>query len=254
MIKLENITYIYKGQKIINAINAEIFPGEIVGIIGPASSGKTTLLKIISGIVHPTEGSLYINNEKLKQKKRNSSIASLLEKIVPYSEDTVRNFLLLGRLPLKKFLHSYSHYDKQLIEDLLSSFKLNKYSESLIGDLSEGILQRLLLAYVFTKETSIVIADNPTDRLDLESRVNISRILIKYVMGGDRCFVMASNDLNFIAQTCDRLIILNEGIIVKQGGPEIITPENLKKYFSVDVLITKNIYNGKPEIHFFPGN
>ena len=109
-----------------------------------------------------------------------------------------------------------------------------------------------MIAHAFIGEAYAVVLDNPTNDLDIASVRMLRKALSRYVMNGNRIAICCSNDLNFISQTADRILVMDAGRVVETGPPDMLDAELIKKYFGIDVIISKNIYNGKPEIHLFP--
>lgn len=110
------------------------------------------------------------------------------------------------------------------------------------------------LAHVFCREAKHLVLDDPAAGLDIASMKLLQRAIARYTVEGDRIVVFTSNDLNFAAQTADRILVLDEGMLVESGTPQMIDADLVRKYFRTDVTVSRNIYNGKPEVHFFPEN
>jgi len=109
-----------------------------------------------------------------------------------------------------------------------------------------------MLAHTFISEAHAIALDNPTNDLDIASARRLKRAVGRYVMNGDHIVVISSNDLNFIAQAADRVIILDGGRVVGNGPVSILDQETVKRHFGTEVLISRNVYNGRPEFHLFP--
>ncbi len=253
MIEIRDLKLNINNQDILSDINIQVADGEILGIIGKSGSGKSSLLKSIAGHYKDYSGNIRINNIPLASytaKELREKMSGLLKKPSDnLIDDTVYNYLLLSRKPKKKFLNPYTEYDFQIAEEYLKLFQLEIYKDDKIFSISDGAFKRANLAYTFIVEAQIIQLDNPTSDLDIHSMLLLQKALQKYVIDGEKLAFIASNDLNFISQTVDRVIILDNGKIVAEGPPDIITADIIKKHFGIDVLISKNIYNGKPIIH-----
>ena len=123
-----------------------------------------------------------------------------------------------------------------------------------IRALSGSYAKRAVLAFALARGTGLLLLDNPTAGLDLRSLALLQKALSRYALGGRNIAVIASNDLNFIAQTADRIVVLDGGAVVLEGGPDIIDADMVKRFFGLEVFVSKNVYNGKPNVHFFPEN
>ncbi len=253
MIEIKDLNYSHGKTKILSDINLAVNQGEILGIIGKSGSGKTTLLKAISGMLKGFTGSISIGNtplQALSRKDLAKKISSLLhiksEEIV---DDTVYNSLVAARKPEKKFLNPYTEVDFQITEQYINQFQLNDYKDQKLLSLPHSIFRNALIAFAFIRNSDILLLDNPTSDMDIHSVLLLQKALQRQVINGDRLSVVASNDLNFISQTADRIILMDHGNIAAEGTSELFTSEMIKKYFNVDALISRNIYNGKPNVH-----
>ena len=109
-----------------------------------------------------------------------------------------------------------------------------------------------MLAHALIKQPYALLLDNPTNDLDIASLRLLKKALSRHVMNGDRIALVCSNDLNFISQTADRILVMDGGRLVRIGDAGMLTADMIKRYFGIDALISRNVYTGKPEVHFFP--
>jgi len=255
MLKINNLYFSSENKIILNSLNFSVDNGEIIGIIGPAGSGKTLLLKILAGLQKSYKGKITLNTTPLKSfsnKEINKNISYFNRNIPENTEETLYDYLMVSRKPLKKLFSPFSLFDRDITEQYIESFKLEKFRNIKIKKINQSTLRTAQLAFTLIKESGIVLMDNPTSDLEISHKCKLRKVLIKYVMNGNRSVIICSNDLNFILQLTDRIILINNGEIAEQGKPDFINSEVIKKYFNIDVLTSKNIYNGKPEIHVFP--
>lgn len=255
MIEIKNLNFVYNDIHLLKNINLSLNDGEIIGIAGRGGCGKSLLLKIIAAVIKEYQGDVLHNGRKLI-----SYMKSDLQKIISYMDgkvpdnpdDSVFNFSLLSRITYKNILKPFSDYDIQVTEDYLKAFALDDIRDRKIGTLSDSLIKSVKLAHSFIREGELLVLDNPTENLSIDTIALIRKLILKYTINGNRIVVMASHDLNFLLQTADRIIIIDEGTVFEDGPPDIIDADCVKKYFNADVLISRNIYNGKPEVHIFP--
>jgi iron complex transport system ATP-binding protein len=255
MIEIENLKVSLGRNEILNDITMNIMEGEIIGLIGKAGTGKTVLLKTIANHLKMHSGKILYDEMSfpsfIKQNK-NNRIHYVNNPMPDNMDDSVYNFLLLARARYRKMFQDYSGYDIQIAEEYINLFNLESYREYSLGSLSSSIMQRVLLSFSFIQMAKYMLLDNPTNNCDIKTISYLMKAVSKYTMNGNKAIVIASNDLNFISQTTDRVIILDaSGKIAIDGPPEIISRKLLKEYFDSDVLISRNIYNGRPEIHYY---
>ncbi len=258
MIDIRELKLTINNQLLLNEINLKATKGEIVGIIGKSGSGKSALLKTIAGKFREYSGNIRINNiplNTISDKDLRSFVSSPYRKSSDnYIDDTLLNFLMLSRKHKKRFLNPYREFDFQIVEHNIRQFQLERYKEDKIHSIPDGIYKIAKLAFTFSIDARILLLDNPTSDLDLYSTQLLQKALQKHVIDGDRLSVIASNDLNFISQTADKIILLDRGRITTEGPPDMLSADLIKKHFGLDVLISKNIYNGKPIIHLNLGD
>ncbi len=244
------------GVEILSKISLTLHGGEIVGLLGAGGSGKSALLRSIAGEYRRFDGEILIDARPLLSFSRRELARTITFHAGPPEnpEETVGEFLKLARAPFKKMLDPLSDYDLQLVDECLAGFGLEEKLDMPLGTLSGAFLQRAMLAFCFARNTDVLLLDEPTAGLDIRSLVLLQKMLYRHVIGGKKTAIVGSNDLNFIAQTADRIIILEGGTPVMMGGAEIIDTDTVKRFFGIDVFVSKNVYNGKPNVHFFPEN
>jgi iron complex transport system ATP-binding protein len=257
MLDINNVTLMKNGKRILNGITTTINDGETVGIIGPQGSGKRILARVLGGSIRGFKGTLSCDSKmfhKLHARDLCSTIAMYDHEIPENTDATLFEFLQTGRVLFKKMMRSYSENYRDIVEKNVQDFELHEFVYEKMYRLSDGIVARALLAHTFIRETRNVVLINPNSRLDLKGVTLLNKVISKHVINGEKIAIVSSEDLNFIAQTADRVILLINGHIEMEGGPEIISYDLIKEYFDVETVVTKNEFNGKPEVHFFPEN
>lgn len=184
LIELKEVTKSFDdGRKKIEALkttNFSVEEGEFVSIIGPSGSGKSTFLTIIGGLQTPTEGKVFINNDKFSElaekeraKKRFKEIGFILQasNLIPFL--TVKNQLqLVNKINKEKF-------DIKQVESLLNDLKINELQDKYPGELSGGERQRAAIARALYHDPSVILADEPTASLDTERAFEVVEILAR---------------------------------------------------------------------------
>ncbi|MCI9080268.1 MAG: ABC transporter ATP-binding protein, partial [Lachnospiraceae bacterium] len=207
--------------KAIDDISFKIEEGEIVGFLGPNGAGKSTTMSIITGYIEPTKGKIIVNgydiSQKAKQAKR--QIGYMPENVPLYSELTVKEFIAyMADLKLVKRKEKKSE-----IERVLKQTGLTEVKSKLIRNLSRGYKQRVSLAGALIGNPPILILDEPTVGLDPKQVTEI-RNLIKSLKE-KHTILISSHILSEINQMCNKIIIINNGKIVKIDKTENIEAE-----------------------------
>lgn len=212
MIEISHLTKRYGKILAINNINFSVKKGEIVGFLGPNGAGKTTTMKILTGFMAPTSGTVKVANydvfeNPIEVKKR---IGYLPETPPVYTDMLVRDYLeyvaKLKRMPSSKIA--------QGINNALEKTNLGQVQKRLIGNLSKGFRQRVGIAQALVHNPEVLVLDEPTVGLDPKQVIEI-RNLIKS-LAGDHTVILSTHILPEVTATCQRIIIINKGEIAAE--------------------------------------
>ncbi len=209
-IAVTNLTKEYGSQKAVDSISLEVKTGEIVGFLGPNGAGKSTTMKILTGYVKATSGSVAVNGFDVSSQamQARSSIGYLPEHNPLYPDMYVIEFLqFIGRL-----CHLKGRLLKERIAEMLHLCGLEREQHKKIGQLSKGYRQRVGLAQAFIHQPPVLILDEPTTGLDPNQLAEI-RELIR-TLGKDRTVLFSTHIMQEVEALCDRVIIINRGKIV----------------------------------------
>ncbi len=229
MIKVTDLSKKYAEVQAVNSINFEIPGGQIVGFLGANGAGKTTTLKMITGYLVPTSGTVEVDdlNILIHPREIQKRIGYLPELNPLYSEMMVHDYLSfiadIRGIRGKEF--------KSALHRITDQCGLKGVVHRPIGECSKGYKQRIGLAAAMIHDPDILILDEPVTGLDPNQIVEI-RELIKN-LGKEKLVLMSSHILQEIQATVDRIIIINEGVIVADG-----TNEELMSNFMGNVLLT----------------
>ncbi len=255
MIECKNLGVVLEGKKVLEGIDLTVEDGEILGILGPAGSGKTIIAMAMAGLVRDHSGEVTVDGVPVKElaKERMDDGISYVRPSVPGNlEDTLMDFLFLARIRFKKVFRNYSDYDLQVVEKYADLIGLKGHEGAPLRTLSDSIVRKAVIAHSLIRDSKILVMDDPTAFLDLESVSRLIKAIKIYVMGGDKTVVLAGNDVNFMLQSCDRLVFLEpDGGAPAVMRPDAVTAEIVRQCFGTEVLLSRNIYNGRPEIHLF---
>lgn len=255
MIEISNANYIINENKILNNISLSILEGEIVSIIGPGGSSKTTLLKMISNSIPNININYTLNRSPIKslsKKEIKEQFEFMHSELPENKEEKLINFLLLSRTVNKSLFQPISDYDIQIVEEYINCFKLEDKKNKRIRNLSSTELKKMLILYSMIKEKKYLLLDNPFSALDLKSINSLYLQMKRYVNNGIKNIIFTTYDVNHAINISDRILLMKKGQIIKNCSPNEIDEDDIKFIFDVDVIKYKNIYNGKSEFHLFP--
>ncbi|HEX2920759.1 MAG TPA: gliding motility-associated ABC transporter ATP-binding subunit GldA [Bacteroidales bacterium] len=206
-IVVENVTKFYGEQKALNNVSFEIKTGEIVGFLGPNGAGKSTMMKIITGYIPASNGTVKINGKEVGEEniEIRRQIGYLPENNPLYPEMFIREYL--------QFVSSfYGKVSAKLVEDIMDVTGLLPEKKKKIGSLSKGYKQRVGLAQALIHNPSILILDEPTTGLDPNQILEIRNLIRE--AGKAKTVMLSTHIMQEVEAICDRVIIIDKGIIV----------------------------------------
>ncbi|HSA14199.1 MAG TPA: ABC transporter ATP-binding protein [Spirochaetota bacterium] len=257
MVEISNITLSFGGKTVLDDASISCADGEIVGIIGPAGSGKSSLLLAAAGRLKSYRGSVLLDRRDIKKmnKREKERSVSFFNGASPLNiEDTLENFVVRSRVCGRSPLSPLTDVDREIAGTYIADLGIERSSSEKIGELCKNDLVLTLLAHAFTREPRTIVLDEPGRFLDLNSLRLLHRTLAKISARAHAAILFCTSDINFASQMSDRIAVIYQGRIVEEGKPSIITAETVRRYFGVDAVMSKNIFNGRPEVHFFPEN
>ena len=216
MIHVENLTKYYTHLCAVDQINFDIQKGEILGLLGPNGAGKTTTLRMLTGYLQPSSGS--INIKGLSIDKHVLKIKKLLG-YLPESAPLYHDMLVFDYLKYVAAIREIGS-DQKLprIRQLADLCGINEVMSKPIGELSKGYKQRVGLAHAMMNDPEVLVLDEPTSGLDPNQIVEIRKIIKE--IGKEKTIIISTHILSEAEATCDRIVIINQGKIVADGSTE----------------------------------
>lgn len=234
MIEVKNLTKRYGNLVAIDNISFRVERGEILGFLGPNGAGKTTTMRIITGYMAPTEGTVRVADfdvleNPLKAKRR---IGYLPENPPLYKDMTVEGYLDfiadLKKVPGKN--------RKGKIDLTMERCGIADVRKRLIGNLSKGYRQRIGIAQAIVHDPGVLVLDEPTIGLDPKQIIEIRHLIRS--LAGERTVILSTHILPEVTMTCSRVVIINEGKIVLEESLESLS----QRAEGVQVLFLKTNY------------
>ena len=245
MINIEKLQHQIGRNRILKNINIIIPDGGITALIGANGAGKSTLLSLIARLNSIQQGNIWLDELNIAHTPSNTiakRLAILTQDNVIHSRITIRDLLLFGRYPHHQ--GRVSENDKQIVQEALMRFELDKLQNRFLSELSGGQRQRALIAMTFCQQTDHVLLDEPLNNLDMFHARELMRLLRSLTDELKLTTVMVVHDINMAAAYADTIIAMKDGEIIMVGTPQdIITVENLKTVFNLDAEVLE--YHGK---------
>ncbi len=222
IIKLENVVKRYGKKEALKGINLDIPKGKIVGLLGTNGSGKSTMIKLLNGLLQPDEGSIEIAGMK-------PSIET--KKIVSYlPERTYLSEWMKMKDLLKFFSDFYEDFDLEKAEEMIEALNIN--IDEKIKDMSKGTKEKVQLILVMSRNADVYILDEPIGGVDPAARSFIMRTILQN-FSEESTLIIATHLISEIENICDEIIFLSYGEIKLQGNVDEIREEKGK---SIDAL------------------
>jgi iron complex transport system ATP-binding protein len=241
MLEARNLSFNYH-RPIVQDISFSLEPGTVTGIIGPNGSGKTTILRLLDGMVPPLSGEVRLKGDRslsgMKRKEIARHIAMVPQNGGLYYYQTVFQFAMQGRSPHLSLLGFESLQDEKITLEALEMTQLTHYLNSRVSEISGGEKQRLLLARALTQQTEILLLDEFTANLDINYQVELMRLVQRITREKKLATLVVSHEINLMGFFCDRILLMTQGTIRYQGSVrEALTQEHLKQIFGLDFSI-----------------
>jgi iron complex transport system ATP-binding protein len=224
---------------VLRGVSITAAPGELVGLIGPNGGGKSTLLRTLSGIQRPDDGTVELGGQDLLQlgaSVRARQIAYLPQSSEVYWPLSVASLVGLGRVPYRKLFAKLRKTDEEAIERAITETELNALRDRSVGTLSGGERMRALVARMLAVEADFLLADEPFAGLDPYYQIQFMDLFANQAQAG-RAALVVLHDLGLAARYCDRVVLLGEGCVVAEGTPEeVLTQERIADVYRVEVV------------------
>ncbi len=221
ILSLKHVFFRYREEDVLEDINLEISSGDFVGIIGPNGGGKTTLLKIILGLIKPSSGDVTLYDQPIQNFKAWSNIGYVSQRAdqahvqVPI---TVREVVSLGRVAKAGLFKRLGKADAQAIHKALAEVEMTAYADRLITELSGGQQQRVFIARALASEPEILVLDEPTAGVDSESQEEFYALLAKLAKS-NLTLIIVSHDIDVILNEVNQVACINKRLVF-EGNPE----------------------------------
>lgn len=239
MIEIKNISQSYGKKQVLYDVNLKIQENMITGLIGPNGAGKSTLLGVISRLLEPSSGSVYLDGINIKDIKSNEiakRIAVLRQSNNINLKLTVEELVAFGRFP-----HSQGRLTKEdhlKIDEAIDYLKLNEIRNSYIDELSGGQKQRAYIAMILAQDTKYIFLDEPLNNLDMRYAVEMMTTLENLVKDYNKTIVIVMHDINVASAFCNYIVAMKNGEVLSEGKTDdIIEKEILDDVFDHNFCI-----------------
>lgn len=242
----------YRQEWVLRDVSLEVAKGEILGVLGPNASGKTTLLGVLQGILRPQEGRVLLDGQDIQAMSRRKVARTLA--VVPQEMTLMQSFsvlemTLMGRHPHLGMMAFEGAEDRAIAWASLEKAGCAHLAHREVNELSGGERQRVLVARALTQQPRIFLLDEPTAYLDLRHQMELVELLGKLHQQERLTVVWVSHDLNLASLVCHRLLLLKDGKVQALGPPkEVLTEKTILEVYGASVTVDLDPLSGAPRI------
>ena len=223
ILEIKNLHKLFGAFKAVNNISLHVNKGDIYGFLGPNGAGKSTTLRMVLGLIKPSDGNIFINNENISGNNRKflNDIGALIEK-----PDFYKNLSALDNL---KILYKMSRLkNNHRIFEVLNEVDLWEKRNQKVGGFSQGMKQRLGIAQTLLHEPSLIILDEPSNGLDPQGQADMRELILRINKEMQITVIISSHILSEIEKIANRMVVINNGEKILEG--------NVRKLMSKELL------------------
>ena len=231
VIKITDLDFSYQEHPVLEAVNLEVSEGELGSIVGPNGGGKTTLLKLILGLLQPSRGTIEVFGEKPEKARRKIGYMPQHTHLHPLFPVSVLNVVLMGQIGRQNgsLFGGYPPKALETARGALAEVGLADYEKNSFHQLSGGQRQRVLIARALCTEPQLLLLDEPTANIDPQSEENLYETLVR--LNRRMTIMLVSHDLGFVSQVVKSVICVNRQVVIHPTS-------------SINGTLIKEIYGG----------
>jgi len=264
VISTKDLNVGYDSKVIIRDVEVNALRGQTICLIGPNGAGKSTILRTLSGMLAPVEGTVYIGEKNMREVEpvsKAKQMAVVLTEKLNVNMATAYDIVAMGRMPYTGFFGRLSVDDHRIVRECIETVGADSLSARDFRSLSDGEKQKIMIARALAQEPSLIILDEPTSHLDIRHKVEVMSILNRLSGESGVTVIMALHDIDIAVKSCQIVLMIKDGVVVNQGKPEdIISQDTIGELYNIDgasydsVLGSLEICNEKsPEVYIAAG-
>jgi zinc transport system ATP-binding protein len=237
-IEVSAVSFTYGGPWVLKEVSLTVERGEFIGIVGPNGGGKTTLLKLMLGLLKPTSGRIVINGHPPTEARH---VIGYVPQVAKFPRDfpvSVEEVVLLGRLGKTRWMAGFTAKDRAVAERAMDAAEILPLRTRRLANLSGGQFQRMLIARALTTEPEILILDEPAANLDLRAEKDTFDLLKQ--LEQQQTIIVVSHDIGFISQYVARVACLNQTLICH--ATQDISGELIEQLYGRPVRMIQHVH------------
>lgn len=236
VVEIENLSFSYNGQPVLQDVTLEIVERDFASVVGPNGGGKTTLLRLILGLLQPTRGTIRVFGQSPERGRRRIGYMPQRVEVDPRFPVSVMDVVLMGRLGVARVLGPFSRRDRQVAERVLAEVALGDLQRRHFSELSGGQRQRVLIARALAGDPELLLLDEPTASLDAGIESELMDLLQR--LNERLTIIMVSHDLGFVSQFVKTVVCVKGQCVIHPTSK--ITGEMINEIYGGDVRMVRH--------------
>ena len=238
-IELDNVSFSYDSNiPVLENVSFVVRKGDYLGIIGPNGGGKTTLIKIILGLLHPTDGTIKLFGKERHHFTQKYRIGYVPQRVTQTDKDfpaTVFEVVRTGRIARLGFFEKFTKNDIDAVEHAMEISGIARYRDTLIGNLSGGERQRVFIARALAGEPEIIILDEPTVGVDIGAQKTFYEFLSSLNRDHNLTIIFISHDVDVVSQEAKMVLCLNHNLVCHILPQDLLNEHILKRLYDGNI-------------------
>lgn len=230
LIKTENLNVGYNGRVVISDVQLKAMKGQVICLLGPNGAGKSTILRTLSGLLAPVDGTVYVEGQDIRSIKKKDiaqKMSLVLTDQVKPTLMTVYSLVSMGRAPYTNFLGRLSEEDHAIIASAMKTVGVEHLANRYYTELSDGEKQKVMIARALVQEPELIVLDEPTSHLDIRHKVEVVRILQLLANEKGITCILSLHDIDLAIKGCQTVLLVSGGKIAAMGMPEEIIRDGM---------------------------
>ena len=244
ILKTSNLSIGYKSKKstvvIAENLNLTLTSGKLIALIGANGIGKSTLLRTITGIQSPLSGNVFLNDKNIntyKPLELAQNLSLVLTEKLPQSNLSVFELIALGRQPYTNWIGTLSQTDIAKVQEAMQMTQIEHLAQKKHFEISDGQLQKVLIARALAQDTPLIILDEPTTHLDLLHKVSLFKLLKNLTQETQKCILFSTHDIDLAIQLSDEMIIMTPDLVVQDEPCNLISKGSFATLFKDEHIV-----------------